>query len=87
MWLEELNAVDKMKVLKDKLNIFIWSASQIGIINVFLNNLMIWSEQLKKNHLTMADERWWNNKGLYGKILLWSDVVARGNDQLFGHSH
>lgn len=48
MWLEELNAGDRMKVLKDKLNIFIWSASQIGIINVFLNNLMIWSEQLKK---------------------------------------
>ena len=35
----------------------------------------------------MADELWWNNKGLYGKILLWSYVVARGTDQLFGHSH
>ena len=48
MWLEELNAVDRMKVLKDKLILFIWSDSQIGIINVLINNLMRWSEQLKK---------------------------------------
>lgn len=35
----------------------------------------------------MVDELWWNNKGLYGRILLRSYVVARSNNQLFGHSH
>lgn len=30
----------------------------------------------------MVDELWWNNKRLYGRILLRSYVVARSNDQL-----